>query len=888
MGLMDAQRDGVEVRRWGMNLPYLLPVIVLAALAVAVYAGGVRILSTAEALAQEDAALLNWWHVDQRDRLSDQAAMLAERLRASDNPAGDLAAIAAEIGLAEHSGYIAWIDGEKQEKAVLNPGAVVGAPAASKLFSFAPAVGRPSSDFWQEDGQVLWMAMAPVAAELGGGVVVIQQPITDETLAALAALTERDVVLYSYEEKAPLLSSDPALLRDPPRLSAAWMEKVATGQLPDSTRARNSQNSQIVGMIAFPDFAAISYSGYLALIEPGPQVSRLLPTGLYWGVVALAVLLMALGAWLLRRSLLSFLQNYSRMDYRTRRRARVRMVLLMLLFLLPSLLAAGFIVFDASNRTALLDARTAQIAKGVLRDTADSLADRINLFAEDDTARTLPAESPEALAGALQRAHGLEFAFVPAAEGVAQAALEELSPQIIEAVSAVSPGAVDVVHVGRTAILAAAQPGPGGSTAYAGVRLSKWLPRVLEFSGADLTILNGTLTETEVVASTLAEREIESLYFDEAVEAELASSGEASYLQKVGWNPGRLTLFPLDFAGGETWRLIISQASVTWSNSVRAYQGLSFAFLGLALVLVLAVLLTVLNLDKPLLLRRMYTGYFFILPAVVWLVWWQLGPALFTGYLSFHKWSVLSPAKPFVGLHNYRQLMQDDVFWNAMKNTFVYVTQIPLGMALALALALALNRPLKGIKALRTIYYMPAVTSIVVVSLMWKLLYNKDLGIFNYLLSFVGLGPYGFLQSTTMALPSIMAMAVWLGLGARMILFLAGLQSISDDYYEAADVDGANGWAKFRHITIPLLAPTTFFVFITSIIGSFQVFGPIYVLTEGGPAGASDVAVHRIYFEAWQNLRFGYASAETVILFAFLFVVTAIQFRYFGRNVSYG
>ena len=265
-----------------------------------------------------------------------------------------------------------------------------------------------------------------------------------------------------------------------------------------------------------------------------------------------------------------------------------------------------------------------------------------------------------------------------------------------------------------------------------------------------------------------------------------------------------------------------------------------------------------------------------------------MGPALFAAYLSFHKWSVLSPAKPFVGLHNYRQIWGDTVFWNAMWNTVIYVLQIPLGIALALALALALNRPLKGIRYLRTIYYMPAVTSVVVVSLMWKLLYNKDLGIFNYLLDFVGLGPYGFLQSTSGAMPSIMGMAVWLGLGARMLLFLAGLQSIPNDFYEAADVDGAGRWNKFLHITIPLLAPTTFFVFITSVIGSFQVFGPVYVLTQGGPAGATDVAVHRIYFEAWQNLRFGYASAETVILFAILFAVTVIQFRYFGRNVSYG
>jgi ABC-type sugar transport system permease subunit len=232
-------------------------------------------------------------------------------------------------------------------------------------------------------------------------------------------------------------------------------------------------------------------------------------------------------------------------------------------------------------------------------------------------------------------------------------------------------------------------------------------------------------------------------------------------------------------------------------------------------------------------------------------------------------------------------VLHDEKFWNAMKNTVVYLIQIPIGMVISLGLALALNRKIRGIRFLRTIYYMPAVTSMVVVSLMWQWIYNKDFGVLNYFLSFLGLGPYGWLQSTKMALPSIMLMAIWLGLGSRMLLFLAGLQSIPEEYYEAAEVDGADAWNRFWHITLPLLAPTTFFVLVTSIIGSFQVFTPVYVLTGGGPAGSTDVAVHRIYFEAWQNLRFGYASAETWILFAILFVLTLIQFRYFGRRIQY-
>lgn len=877
------QSPSTKRERWEL-LPYLLPLIVLVALAIIVYASGQRIVSTATELAEEDATVMNWWHEDQRETLNGLAGMLAQRIANE----GGLAAAAATIGLPADVGYVAWIDADKRERAALNGAAIVGEPATSKLFAFAPAVGQPSGGFWHEAGEPYWMSMAPVHPTLGGGVIVIQKPITADTINALATLTERDVIFYSFEEQAPLLSSNETLLSDPPWLYPDWVTAVATGQLPDSIHTRNYQTDLLVGMFAFPDFARLSYSGYFALVEPVTAVQQLIPHLQFWGLAALATVLMAAGAVLLRRLTRNYLQNRSNLPPIARRAMKVRMIGLMVLFLLPALFVATYVVTQTGNRSVELDLRTARIAKDVLIQTAETMTSRINLFAEGNTgqtlATTLPDSSPEALANALRLAHGLEFAIVESADGVVQAGVEELNETVLTALQGIAPGQVDIVTAGKTVLLAGRQKGSDNNGAIAGLRFNSYLPRILEISGADLTVFNNR----EPVYTTLATREIDSLYFDETVEAELVENGQASYLQKVGWNPGKLTIYGLNLLNADQWRLVISQASVTWANAVRGYQGFSLAVVALVVVLSGAILMTLLNLDNPLLLRRLYTGYFFIMPALIWLIWWQLGPALFTGYLSFHKWSVLTPAKPFVGFHNYQQIWEDDVFWNAMKNTFIYVTQIPLGMALALALALALNRPLKGIKALRTIYYMPAVTSIVVVSLMWKLLYNKDLGIFNYLLSFFGLGPYGFLQSTAMALPSIMAMAIWLGLGARMILFLAGLQSISNDYYEAADVDGANGWSKFRHITLPLLAPTTFFVFITSVINSFQVFGPVYVLTAGGPAGASDVAVHRIYFEAWQNLRFGYASAETVILFAFLFIVTAVQFRYFGRNVSYG
>ena len=594
---------------------------------------------------------------------------------------------------------------------------------------------------------------------------------------------------------------------------------------------------------------------------------------------------LVIGAVIVQRILSRYIDDYRTIDHLQRRSTRRRILLVSLLFVIPALIVAGYIVSVTSNLSRANDLRTGQVAKDVLQSIVPGVITRVEAFSQASTADQIQAETPEALAESLRQAHGLDFVVDSRGDSVVQAGDEPLNEDVLATLQSVEAGEISVVQLGRTVLLAGHQSTPDGGV-LAGLRLNKRMERINENAPVELSLLKEG--ESAPIYTTLVEREIETLVINEAVNTALNQEGEASYTQVIGWNEGKVVAFALPIPDDQQWRLAASQRSVTWSNGVRGYQAFSLAMMAIALGLIAIILTTILNLDRPIRLRLFYTGYLFILPAVAWLVWWQLGPALFAVYLSFHKWSVLSPAKPYVGLHNFSQIMQDEVFWNSLKNTFIYVTQIPLGMALALALALALNRPLKGIKALRTIYYMPAVTSVVVVSLMWKLLYNKDFGIFNYLLSFVGLGPYGFLQSTTMALPSIMGMAIWLGLGARMILFLAGLQSIPNDYYEAADVDGANGWRKFWHITIPLLAPTTFFVFITSIIGSFQVFGPIYVLTQGGPAGATDVAVHRIYFEAWQNLRFGYASAETVILFAFLFVVTAIQFKYFGRNVSYG
>ena len=864
-------------RPWEI-FPYLIVLAALVALGIIVYASGQRMLQVGKQLALEDAELMHWWYQNHRARLNAQTASLAYRV--SDSV--EFEALVEEVGLADHPGYLAWILPDQSVKAALNPSTLIGDPInKNKMFAFVPAVGQPAADFWHDDGQPYFISMAPVPAEQGGGVVVMQAPVAEDLLLSLAELTGREVMFYSFEGQTPLASSNPGLLSDPPRLEASWVKEVATGQAPDSTRTGNQQGGQIVGMTAFQDFGGISFSGYLALVEPEAAITQFVPQGAFLIIAFIALIVLGIGCFLLHRLAGQYLDRF-RVETREQQRTfKLRMVGLVILFLLPALGGAGYIIARTSQESRVLDRRATQIAKDVMFAAFAGMTTQVEQFADS---APLQAESAAALADKTRLASGFDFALTEPTGELSYLGDDEFSEDALAQLMALEAGQVKALTSGVAVLLAAKQSLPDGTSVIGGYRLDKRIKNIADDAPVNLTLFQGD----EPAATSLNDREIVTLTFDPSVEESLNQSGQASYEQKVHWYDSKLAASILQVTNPEQWRLIVSQASITWLNAVRSYQAFSVAILVTLLVAVGVLMTLILNQDHPLMLRRMITGYMFILPALIWLIWWRLGPALFTVFLSFHKWSVLDPAKPFVGWHNYRLITEDDKFWNAMWNTLVYTTQIPISMAISLALALALNQQLRGIRALRTIYYMPAVTSIVVVSLMWQLLYNKDLGVFNYLLSFVGLGPYGWLQSPTMAMPSIMGMSIWLALGAQMLLFLAGLQSIPNEYYEAAEVDGANPLRKFWHITLPLLAPTTFFVLVTSVIASFQVFGPIYVLTDGGPAGATDVAVYRIYFEAWQNLRFGYASAETVVLFAFLFLVTLLQFKYFGRRVSYG
>ncbi len=286
-------------------------------------------------------------------------------------------------------------------------------------------------------------------------------------------------------------------------------------------------------------------------------------------------------------------------------------------------------------------------------------------------------------------------------------------------------------------------------------------------------------------------------------------------------------------------------------------------------------------------LREALHAWAFLAPSLAHLLLFSIGPILFALYLSFHRWNLVEAQRPFVGLANYRSLLGDAGFGHALVNTALYVLFVPVGMAVALALALLVNRRMRGLRLLRTLFFLPYITSFVAISLVWKWMYDPDFGLFNNILSRLGLPPQPWLSSPGTAMPSLMIMSVWMYAGYMMVIFLAGLQNIPESLYESARIDGAGAWQRFRRITLPMLRPTTFFVLVTMVIFMFQVFTAVYVMTEGGPLHATDVIVYHIYRSAWEYLRMGYASAMAWVLFGIVFVITLIQYFWMGRRAEH-
>jgi len=269
------------------------------------------------------------------------------------------------------------------------------------------------------------------------------------------------------------------------------------------------------------------------------------------------------------------------------------------------------------------------------------------------------------------------------------------------------------------------------------------------------------------------------------------------------------------------------------------------------------------------------------------LVVFSFVPVAFTVYLAFHSWGLVEREKAFVGLANFRELAGDGLFWRTIGNTALYVVYVPITMAAAIGLAVLLNRRRGGERLLRAVVFVPYVTSMVAIAIVWQWMFNADFGLVNYGLRLVHLPPVDWLGNPRFALLSIIAVTVWTQVGYQMVIFLAGLQGIPQAYYDAALVDGATPWQRFRHVTLPLLKPVILFVLVTGIIAGFQVFTLVYMMTEGGPLHSTDVIVYRIYQTAWEFLRFGYASAMSLVLVAILLAVTVVQFRLLGKRVEF-
>lgn len=286
-------------------------------------------------------------------------------------------------------------------------------------------------------------------------------------------------------------------------------------------------------------------------------------------------------------------------------------------------------------------------------------------------------------------------------------------------------------------------------------------------------------------------------------------------------------------------------------------------------------------------LRYALTVLLFLAPSAVPLVLFTFVPMVRAFWTSLHQWNLLSAMK-WVGLGNYTHLLQDADTHRTFLNTLYYIVgYLPLVYVGGLALALALNAAIPARNFLRGLYFLPVVTSWIVVALIWRWLLNPEVGVVNYLLSLVGIAGPGWWTDPSWAMPSIILASAWKDLGFVMIILLAGLQGIPQDLYEAARTDGAGWWARLRYITLPMLSPTTFFVVVISLINGFQVFDQVYAMTGGGPAGASTVVVQQVYDLTFRYNQAGMASALSWLLFLLVLAVTVVQMVGQRRWVNY-
>jgi len=286
-----------------------------------------------------------------------------------------------------------------------------------------------------------------------------------------------------------------------------------------------------------------------------------------------------------------------------------------------------------------------------------------------------------------------------------------------------------------------------------------------------------------------------------------------------------------------------------------------------------------------------FAAYLFLIPSLVIFVAFTFFPAIYSIVVSLFRWNM--PMKPvFIGFENYTYLFTDaieaPIFWKSILNTFYFALGVPINLFLSLLIALLLNRKMRGVGIFRTAFFLPTITSVTAISVVWLWLFHPaQYGLFNTILIQLGIPLQRWLRDPLLAMPCLIMMGVWSGMGYNIIIFLAGLQSIPRMFYEAAQIDGANRISLFRYITWPLLGPTIFYILTIGTINSLKAFTEIDVMTQGGPLNATNTMAYYLYQNAFQFFQMGKASAIAVLLFIMLIVLTWIQFRYVDRRVFY-
>ncbi|WP_084361990.1 carbohydrate ABC transporter permease [Robertmurraya korlensis] len=283
-------------------------------------------------------------------------------------------------------------------------------------------------------------------------------------------------------------------------------------------------------------------------------------------------------------------------------------------------------------------------------------------------------------------------------------------------------------------------------------------------------------------------------------------------------------------------------------------------------------------------------GLLFVSPMLIGVSVLVLIPILATFLLSFAEWSFITPLSQlkWVGFDNFTRLFEDPIFLKSIMNNAIFILTVPICMIISLLLAITIDRNVYMKGFFKVAFFMPYISSVVAIAVVWQVLFHPSAGPINQVLMSLGIdNPPKWIADPNFALISIMLIQVWVSIGFNMIIFLAGLQNIPKDLYEAADIDGANAWVKFKHITVPMISPTSFFLFITGIISTFKVFDLVAVLTKGGPMHSTSMIVWNLYETAFVNLKIGPASAMAVVLFVIVFAITIIQWIGQKKWVNY-